>query len=61
LKDLSGTNSVGNCVEQRLGYWPPAMASELEEQVRRVGAPLAGLIRSTRAQLSQPIEPARLT
>ena len=42
---------VGYCVHvaARLGYIPPNVCKELEAEIDRVGAPLAGLIRSIRA------------
>jgi len=42
---------VGYCVHvaARLGYIQPEMREALEIELSRVGAPLAGLIRSTRA------------
>ena len=45
---------VGYCihVSQRLGYISEAVANELELQVKEVGAPLAGLIRSTRLKIA---------
>jgi four helix bundle protein len=45
---------VGYCVHvaRRLGYISEAVASELELDVKRVGAPLAGLIRSARLTLA---------
>ena len=45
---------VGYCVHvaQRLGYVSEAVTKELEIQVKEVGAPLAGLIRSTRLKIS---------
>jgi four helix bundle protein len=40
---------VGYCVHaaQRLGYFDAKQAADLDRQIRQVGAPLAGLIRST--------------
>ena len=45
---------VGYCIHvaQRLGYISEAVAKELELQVKEVGAPLGGLIRSTRLKLA---------
>src|SRR6267142_804484 len=45
---------VGYCIHvaRRLGYVSEATANELEIQVKEVGAPLAGLIRSARAKLA---------
>jgi len=45
---------VGYCVHaaQRLGYVSEAVAKDLETQIKQVGAPLAGLIRSTRVKLT---------
>src|SRR5438874_664385 len=44
---------VGYCVHValRLGYVSEVAAGELENEVKHVGAPLAGLIRSTRLNL----------
>src|SRR5437868_1487226 len=41
---------VGYCVHVawRLGYISQPLADELEREIKRVGAPLEGLIRSTR-------------
>jgi four helix bundle protein len=45
---------VGYCIHvaQRLGYISEAVANELELDVKQVGAPLAGLIRSARLKLA---------
>jgi len=45
---------VGYCIHvaRRLGYISEAIANELEIQVKEVGAPLAGLIRSARLKLA---------
>ena len=45
----SSLAEVGYCIHValRLGYHSEAQANELETEVKRVGAPLAGLIRST--------------
>jgi four helix bundle protein len=45
---------VGYCIHvaKRLGYITEAVANELEIQVKEVGAPLAGLIRSARLKLA---------
>jgi four helix bundle protein len=45
---------AGYCIHvaRRLGYISEAVANELEIQVKEVGAPLAGLIRSARAKLA---------
>jgi four helix bundle protein len=45
---------VGYCIHvaQRLGYISEAVANELGVQVKQVGAPLAGLIRSARLNLA---------
>src|SRR5438132_13601042 len=47
----SSLAEVGYCIHValRLGYLSEAQANELETEVKRVGAPLAGLIRSRRA------------
>src|SRR3954452_15285659 len=48
----SSLAEVGYCVHvaKRLGYVSEAVAQELETDIKRVGAPLAGLIRSERLQ-----------
>ena len=45
---------VGYCIHvaKRLGYVSEAVANELEMQVKEVGAPLAGLVRSARLKLA---------
>jgi 23S rRNA-intervening sequence protein len=45
---------AGYCIHvaRRLGYISEAVANELEIQVKEVGAPLAGLIRSARVRLA---------
>jgi len=45
---------VGYCIHValRLGYISEAVANELERDVKQVGAPLAGLIRSARLKLA---------
>src|SRR5262245_8127255 len=45
---------VGYCIHvaRRLGYITDAIANELERDVKQVGAPLAGLIRSARIELA---------
>ena len=45
---------VGYClhVAQRLGYISDDLAGELEKDVNGVGAPLAGLVRSTRVDVA---------
>src|SRR5262249_22835340 len=45
---------VGYCIHValRLGYISEAIANDLESQVKQVGAPLAGLIRSARIELA---------
>ncbi len=49
----SSLAEVGYCIHvaQRLGYLSESMAGELETEIRQVGAPLAGLIRSERLQI----------
>jgi four helix bundle protein len=49
----SSLAEVGYCVHvaQRLGYVSEIVAKELETEIKQVGAPLAGLIRSERFQL----------
>ena len=46
----SSLAEVGYCIHaaMRLGYVSEVIADELDREVRRVGAPLAGLVRSTR-------------
>ena len=48
---------VGYCVHvaHRLGYISDDLAAELEKDVNGVGAPLAGLVRSTRAEVATVI------
>ena len=45
---------VGYCIHvaQRLGYLSEGAAAELEIQVKEVGAPLSGLIRSARLKIA---------
>ena len=45
---------VGYCVHVagRLGYLTPQQVTELESEIRGVGAPLVGLIRSTRRNMT---------
>jgi four helix bundle protein len=47
---------AGYCVHvaNRLGYITDSLQADLEKDLRRVGAPLLGLIRSTRSTLSEP-------
>jgi four helix bundle protein len=53
----SSLAEVGYCVHvaQRLGYLSEAVAAELEVEIHRVGAPLAGLVRSERLQIGVKI------
>ncbi len=53
----SSLAEVGYCIHvaQRLGYLSESAAGELETEVRQVGAPLAGLIRSERVQIAEKI------
>jgi four helix bundle protein len=53
----SSLAEVGYCVHvaQRLGYVSEIVAGELETEIRQVGAPLAGLIRSERLQIGVKI------
>jgi len=48
----SSLAEVGYCIHvaQRLGYLSDGVANELETEVKQVGAPLAGLVRSERNQ-----------
>jgi four helix bundle protein len=54
----SSLAEVGYCIHvaQRLGYLSESVASELEREIKQVGAPLAGLIRSERFQTSVKVE-----
>ena len=47
---------VGYCIHValRLGYITDVVAKDLEREVRTVGGPLVGLIRSTRAAVGPP-------
>src|SRR6266568_4214816 len=49
----SSLAEVGYCIHvaQRLGYISESSAGELETEIKQVGAPLAGLIRSERVQV----------
>ena len=49
----SSLAEVGYCIHvaRRLGYISEIVAGELETEIRQVGAPLAGLIRSERFQI----------
>jgi hypothetical protein len=53
----SSLAEVGYCVHvaRRLGYLSETVARELEIEVKQVGAPLAGLIRSTRITVGSQI------
>ena len=48
----SSLAEVGYCIHvaRRLGYLGESVANELETEIRKVGAPLAGLVRSERVQ-----------
>jgi four helix bundle protein len=48
---------VGYCIHvaRRLGYVSAQTAQEIEEQVRRVGSPLSGLITSTRLKIGSEV------
>ena len=48
----SSLAEVGYCIHvaQRLGYLSEKVAGELETEIKQVGAPLAGLVRSERLQ-----------
>ena len=48
----SSLAEVGYCIHvaQRLGYLSESVAGELEMEIKQVGAPLAGLVRSERNQ-----------
>ena len=50
----SSLAEVGYCVHvaHRLGYIDDTLVQELETEINRVGAPLAGLVRSTKADLT---------
>lgn len=53
----SSLAEVGYCIHvaQRLGYISEIVARELETEIKQVGAPLAGLIRSERLQIGVKI------
>ena len=53
----SSLAEVGYCIHvaQRLGYVSEIVASELETEIKQVGPPLAGLIRSERVQIGVKI------
>jgi four helix bundle protein len=53
----SSLAEAGYCIHvaRRLGYLSEAQAGELETAIKQVGAPLAGLIRSTRLKLGSQI------
>ena len=48
----SSLAEVGYCIHvaRRLGYFSESVAGELETEIKQVGAPLAGLVRSERNQ-----------
>ena len=50
----SSLAEVGYCIHvaRRLGYLSDAAAGELESEIKQVGAPLAGLIRSERGTIA---------
>ena len=52
----SSLAEVGYCIHvaTRLGSITDVVATDLEKEVQSVGAPLVGLIRSTRAAVSNP-------
>ena len=52
----SSLAEVGYCIHvaTRLGYITDAVAKDLEKEVRIVGAPLMGLIRTTRNDFTNP-------
>ena len=53
----SSLAEVGYCIHAavRLNYLSNDVAQEIEEEIRKVGAPLAGLIRSTRSEIGAKI------
>ena len=53
----SSLAEVGYCIHvaQRLGYFSEVVAGELEAEIKQVGAPLAGLIRSERFQFGAKV------
>ena len=53
----SSLAEVGYCIHvaQRLGYLTETIANGLETEIKQVGAPLAGLIRSERLQFGAKI------
>jgi four helix bundle protein len=53
----SSLAEVGYCIHvaQRLGYLSESAAAELETEIRQVGAPLAGLVRSERIEIAAKV------
>jgi len=53
----SSLAEVGYCIHVavRLGYLTEADGSELETEIKRVGAPLAGLIASTQREIGMRV------
>jgi four helix bundle protein len=53
----SSLAEVGYCIHaaQRLGYLSETVAGELETEIKQVGAPLAGLVRSERLHFGAKI------
>jgi four helix bundle protein len=58
----SSLGEVGYCIHvaRRLGYISEAVEAELEIEIKQVGAPLAGLIRSTRLMVGTEVAGAVL-
>src|SRR5262245_9785598 len=59
----SSLAEAGYCVHAatRLGYIDKARASQLEVEIKRVGAPLSGLVRTTQRNLPHVTHPTYLT
>jgi four helix bundle protein len=53
----SSLAEVGYCIHvaQRLGYLSESVAGELETEIKQVGAPLAGLVRSERIEIAAKV------
>ena len=53
----SSLAEVGYCIHvaRRLGYFSESVAGEFETEIKQVGAPLAGLVRSERLHISAKI------
>ena len=53
----SSLAEVGYCIHvaRRLGYLSESVAGELDTEIRQVGAPLAGLVRSERVEIAAKV------